>query len=197
MAFRAVLDACVLYPASLRDTLLRMAALELYDPLWSARILDEAIRNLIEDQRMTPEGARRMTAAMTDIFEAAEVPADKIARLEPAMTNHRKDRHVLATAVAADAEAVITSNLLDFPASACEPAGVEALHPDEFLGVLYTKAPQAVLAEVRRQAADLHNPPMTLSDVLGALSLSVPRFAATLRGSLSDDDLDNDKTAKQ
>lgn len=181
MAFRAVLDACVLYPASLRDTLLRLGALELYDPLWSARILEEATRNLIEDQRVAPEGAKRLIAAMADVFEAAEVSADKIALLEPAMTNHPKDRHVLAAAVAADAEAVITLNLADFPPSACEAVGVEALHPDAFLDVLYAKAPDAVLAEVRRQAADLKSPPMMLEEVLDALSLSVPKFAATLR----------------
>lgn len=180
MAFRAVLDACVLYPASLRDTLLRLAALELYDPLWSARILAEATRNLVEDQRMAPDSAARLVAAMADVFEAAEIPADKIARLEPAMTNHPEDRHVLAAAVAADAEAIITSNLKDFPASACEPVGVEALHPDEFLDI-YTKAPEAVLAEIRQQAADLTSPPMTFEEVLDALSRSVPRFAATLR----------------
>jgi hypothetical protein len=35
VAFSAVLDANILYPFSLRDTLLRLAELELYTPLWS------------------------------------------------------------------------------------------------------------------------------------------------------------------
>ena len=57
MAYAAVLDACVLYPASLRDTLLRFAAAEFYDLLWSDRILDEAERNLIADGRVDEAAA--------------------------------------------------------------------------------------------------------------------------------------------
>jgi len=184
MAFRAVLDACVLYPMSLRDILLRLAELELYIPVWSARILDEATRNLIRDGRVTPEQADRMVTLMTRSFDAAEVPADKITALEAAMTNQPKDRHVLAAAVAADAEAVITTNLRDFPAAACEPLGIEALHPDEFLDVLYAKQPGMVLAAVRQQAADLNDPPMTALEVLDALAVTVPRFATKVRDAL-------------
>ena len=38
----AVLDACVLVPIALADTLLRVAEKGLYRPLWSDRILAEA-----------------------------------------------------------------------------------------------------------------------------------------------------------
>jgi hypothetical protein len=41
-----VLDASVLYPLPLRDTLLRVAEIELYDPYWSQRILDEVARRM-------------------------------------------------------------------------------------------------------------------------------------------------------
>ncbi len=40
---------------------------------------------------------------------------------------------MLAAAVAAGSELVVTFNLDDFPAEACEPLGVEAIHPGEFL----------------------------------------------------------------
>lgn len=39
---RYVLDACVLVPIALTDTLLRLAEKDLYQPLWSDRILGEA-----------------------------------------------------------------------------------------------------------------------------------------------------------
>jgi hypothetical protein len=40
--YTAVLDACVLVPIALADTLLRVAEKGLYRPLWSDRILTEA-----------------------------------------------------------------------------------------------------------------------------------------------------------
>ncbi len=61
MPFAAVLDASVLYPLPLRDTLLRIAETELYDAHWSQRILDEVVRNLIADGRATETQARRLT----------------------------------------------------------------------------------------------------------------------------------------
>lgn len=81
MAFSAVLDANVLYPFSLRDTLLRLAELELYTPLWSPRILEEMTRNLVE-HRLTAEQAARIEQAIawtdavgsTEHLRATEVP---------------------------------------------------------------------------------------------------------------------------
>jgi predicted nucleic acid-binding protein len=180
VAFSAVLDASVLYPFSLRDSLLRLAELELYTPLWSARILEEMTRNLVE-HRITAEQAARIERAMRAAFEEAEVDAAEIERLEPAMTNHRKDRHVLAAAVAADSELIVTLDLDDFPPEACEPLGVEATHPDDFLLDLHDLNPEAVRAALEQQAADL-NPPWPLDELLRALTTAgVPRFADTIR----------------
>ena len=180
MPFSAVLDANVLYPFSLRDTLLRLAELELYTPLWSERILDEMHRNLVE-HRLTDEQAASIEEAMRGAFEEAAVDPAEIERLEPAMTNDPKDRHVLAAAVAADSELIVTFNLGDFPHDACEPVGVEAVHPDEFLLDLHDLAPEAVRAALEQQAADLH-PPWPLEQLLDALATAgVPRFAETVR----------------
>jgi hypothetical protein len=182
--FSAVLDANALYPFSLRDTLLRLAELELYAPLWSARILEEMRRSLIERQ-ITEEQADRLAAAMRGAFEEAEVDPAEIDRLEPAMTNEQKDRHVLAAAVAAGSELIVTFNVDDFPAEACEPLGVEAIHPDEFLLDLNDLNPEAVHAALAQQAADL-NPPWRLEQLLGALEVAgVPRFAAVVRAARS------------
>lgn len=43
-----VLDACVLFPASLRDTLLRAADADLYRVHLTADILEEVRRNLVK-----------------------------------------------------------------------------------------------------------------------------------------------------
>ena len=57
MPIRAVLDACVLFPASLRDTLLRAAERELYQAYWSQDILTELRRSLTRRRQMTDERA--------------------------------------------------------------------------------------------------------------------------------------------
>ncbi len=184
MTFRAVLDACVLFPFSLRDTLLRLAERELYDVYWSDRILDEVTRNLVGEGFMTEAKARRLEGFMRQAFDAAAVSNEAIDRLEPVMTNHPKDRHVLAAAVASDAEAVVTSNLKDFPQEACEPWDVVAMHPDEFLRILQTKRPAVVLEVLTEQAGDLKDPPWSLEDLLHALAKEVPGFVDAVRRSM-------------
>ncbi|MDA0159404.1 PIN domain-containing protein [Solirubrobacter ginsenosidimutans] len=181
MPFAAVLDANVLYPLPLRDTLLRIAETELYDPYWSERVLDEVVRNLMLDGRATEGQAARLAAAMDAAFVGAAVTDDSIARLEPAMTNDPKDRHVLAAAVASDAQAIVTFNLKDFPPEACEPFAIEAIHPDDFLLDLYELSRSVVAEVVDRQAAVLRRPPMTKDGLLDRLAVTVPRFAAALR----------------
>lgn len=181
MPFAAVLDANVLYPLPLRDTLLRVAEIELYDAYWSARILDEVVRNLVADGRASDKQAHRLTDAMTAAFDGAVVPQAAIDQIESAMTNDLRDRHVLAAAVVSDAEAVVTLNLKDFPLEACSPFGVEPLHPDVFLLDLYSLADREVYDAVVRQAAALTRPRMTLDELLDRLAVTVPSFAQALR----------------
>ncbi len=97
------------------------------------------------------------------------------------MTNHEKDRHVLAAAVASGAQAGVTINLKDFPIEACEPFAVDPLHPDVFLLDLYGLDAHEVFEAVERQAAVLRRPPMTFDELLDRLMVTVPDFAETLR----------------
>lgn len=167
----------MLYPLPLRDTLLRAAQHNLYAVRWSARILDEVARNLIEDRRATPEQARGLIDDMRCAFQDAEVPEPAIAALEPAMTNEAADRHVFAAAVASDdTHTIVTSNLRHFPVAACEPFGVDVLHRDEFLCDLHERAPGEVHAALAEQVAALSRPPLTLTEVLALLTPTVPEF---------------------
>jgi predicted nucleic acid-binding protein len=181
MASGAVLDTCVLCPFSLCDILLRLADREPYDPYWSDRILVELARNLVE-HGLTPGQARRRVEQMRQAFPAAEVSRAAVARLEPQMTNEPKDRHVLAAAVACEAEAVVTFNLRDFSAEACDPFGVEVQHPDEFLVDLHDLDAEAVHLEITAQAAALRRPPVTREELVHMLERAgVVNFAARIR----------------
>lgn len=94
--FIVVLDANVLFPFTLRDTLLRAAAGGFYQVRWSAQILDETTRNLVSNGVMPEERAARLRAIMEREFPEAQVTGYE--HLIPAMKNHEKDRHAVAAA---------------------------------------------------------------------------------------------------
>lgn len=179
--FIVTLDACVLFPASLRDTLLYAADAGLYRPAWTEQIWAEVTDNLKakKDRPMTEEAASRLMADVRASFEAAFVT--EYEGLIAAMTNHEKDRHVLAAAVVARAQVIVTFNMKDFPASALAPFDIEAQHPDEFLSRLFDLAPQTMADVIRTQAAALKRPPMTPARVLDTLARHTPRFVASVR----------------
>jgi excisionase family DNA binding protein len=70
----------------------------------------------------------------SDALPFRMVAAHRLVRVHwsPTMPITEHDRHVLALAVHGDADSIVTFNLRDFPASACEPYGVEAVDPDSF-----------------------------------------------------------------
>lgn len=112
MTFPAILDTCVLYPVYLCDTLLRLAEAEAYRPLWSADVFTELRRNLVE-RGVREERVDRRIGEMVRSFPDAMVTGYEA--LTGDMTNDPKDRHVLAAAVRAHAEVIVTFNVTDFP----------------------------------------------------------------------------------
>ncbi len=176
----AVLDANVLFPASLRDILLDAAEIDLYRLCWSWMILAEMSRNLILQQKVTEAGSQRLLSRMQDIFPEAMI-TENYAPLIASMTNHPKDRHVLAAAVAKGASIIVTFNIRDFPATALAPYGIVTQTPDEFLLSLYALYPREVPMLIRTQAQTLRNPPKTPLEVLATLAQHAPTFTARVR----------------
>lgn len=173
--FKVVLDANVLFPFTLRDTLLRAASADLFQVYWSDAILDEALRNLVATGTITNAQASRLLGAVRTAFPEATVI--EYEPLVDAMPNDPKDRHVVAVAVKAGAQVIVTSNLRDFEPL---PSGIEAQSPDDFLSDLFDLDPNGLVAIVRAQAAALMNPPRSFEDVLRGLSKVVPEFAASV-----------------
>ena len=179
---RALLDASVIVPAALADTLLRAAAARLYELIRTDDILAEVLHTLVADGFTTEEGARRRIEAMRDAFPWAGV-GDYRDRID-SMTNHPKDRHGLAAAVAVGASVIVTSNRRHFPRHALIPYRIEALTPDEFLIRLDDIDHLAMTTILRTQAADLRRPPMTVRDVFTNLAIHAPTFAARFAAEL-------------
>ena len=174
-SFVVVLDACVLIPAALRDTLLRASRARLYRLQWTDDILEEVRRNLISHIHLSEDKAQRLITIMRKKFPQALITHHT--SLIEAMPNDPKDRHVLAAAVACRAQVIVTLNLRHFPQEIVAPFQVEAQSPDDFLTHLFYLDPQRVIEVIERQSSDLHNPPMTVSEVLNALALHAPNFA--------------------
>jgi predicted nucleic acid-binding protein len=176
MAFPVVIDACALYPYSLRDTLLRLAEAEFFDVYWSEGILEETARTLVEVHGASVEQAQKIIAAMTRAFDDATVPSEQVDALIPAMTNDEGDRHVLAAAKIIGAEQIVTFNLKHFAEEDTAPLGIGAIHPDEFLLEQLSLDEEVVIAVLRKQAAAFKNPPWDLQELLNALRASAPNF---------------------
>ena len=101
--------------------------------------------------------------------------------LIPAMTNHSGDRHVLAAAVEAQAEIVVTYNLRDFEPESLSPYNIKAMGPSSFLRILYERNPKAVLRTLHEQAESIRE---STGFVLDRLEVNVPAFIASLRTQL-------------
>jgi hypothetical protein len=169
MAFIVVYDACVLYPAPLRDLLIRVARTGVVRARWTEQILDECFRNIIADRPdLSPDHLARTRAAMNKA-----IPDVLVTAYEPLVAGIElpdpDDRHVVAAAIRAGAQAIVTMNLKDFPNDKLAPLGLEAVHPDDFVLDSVDLAPAAICAAVEAQAAALKKPPMTLAEVLDTL----------------------------
>jgi predicted nucleic acid-binding protein len=176
----AVLDACVLFPASLRDTLLRLAETpRQYIPKWSDQILEEVTRNLEGRRKLAPAKIAHLIRQIESHFPEARITGYQ--KLIDAMTNDPKDRHVLAAAVHFGAQVIVTSNLKDFPPDSLSKWRIEARHPDNFLIELLSHDPEAVVGKLLDQAATIDRP---LPAVLRTLRAGVPRFAADVASRL-------------
>src|SRR5260370_22615622 len=176
-----ILDACVLYPAPLRDLLLWLAMTGLYRPRWTEMIHREWIENLV---KVRPDLARDRLERTRDLMNQA-VPDCLVAGHESLIAGlslpDPDDRHVLAAAIHGGAESIVTYNLTDFPATALTAHGIRAQHPDEFIAHFLDVDSVALCTAVKKHRESLLNPPKTAEEYLATLAqLSLPRTLVEL-----------------
>ena len=179
---KALLDACVLYPTVLREILIGVARAGLYTPLWSERILEEWARATVKLGPGAELVARGEIAALRAEFPKAAVPPREglEARLwlpDPA------DVHVLAAAIAGNADFILTFNAADFPRQTLGEQGLRREDPDAFLMALWQDQPAAVagvVAAVRAEAERLSGEPQPIRPLLKRARL--PRLGKALDG---------------
>lgn len=131
-SYTAILDACVLYPAFVRDVLLSLAHADLYSAKWTAHIRNEWVRSKLRDH---PDRSSQIFSA-AEAMEAA-IPDCLVTGYEHLIEGldlpDRDDRHVLAAAIVGHADAIVTLNGRDFPRNILDSFGVEIQTPDEFV----------------------------------------------------------------
>jgi len=109
--FTVVIDACVLYPAPIRDILLSMASEGLLKPKWSDTIQDEWTRNLLINRKdLNKKQLDGTIQAMNNAFPDSTV--ENFEELIPSLSlPDEDDRHVLACAIKCKADLITTFNL--------------------------------------------------------------------------------------
>lgn len=164
-----VFDACVLYPAPLRDLLMELALSDLFHAKWTEQIHDEWIGALLETRPELEQALARTRHLMNvhvrdclvenyeDLIESVQLP-------DP------DDRHVVAAAIRAGADTIVTKNLRDFSREELAKYDLEAQHPDDFLVNQFTLTPPQFLAAVKRCRGRLKNPPKTAAEYLSTLA---------------------------
>ena len=180
--FTALLDANVIYPAGLRDTLLRLADRNLFRARWSAMIHDEWICNALKDRSdLNSKQLERARETMDWNFPDALVVGFK-PLIDGLSLPDPDDRYVLAAAIRGRADVIVTQNLGDFPQGQIDPYEIEAQHPDDFAMSLFDLYPGAVLCAVRDHRAALKRQPRSPKEHLAAYErMGMPNFSSALQ----------------
>jgi predicted nucleic acid-binding protein len=171
--FPVILDACVLANQRITDLLLRLAETpRLFLPRWSKQILNETNRTLIQKLSWPEDLVNYRCEQMKVHFPEACVEGYE--PIEQCVTNDEKDRHVLAAAIRARCEIIVTFNLKDFPLESLSAWGIEAQHPSKFLASLYSLNGGLVVQRLNQIAVNLKK---TVPEILELLAEHVPAFA--------------------
>jgi len=181
--FIVIYDSCVLYPASLRDLLMRLALTDLYQAKWTKDIHKEWMRNLLKNRPDLTEKQLEQTRSKMDLHVRDCLVDGYEELIEGLRLPDPNDRHILAAAIKANAQTIVTYNLSDFPSSIVSKYEMDIQHPDEFLRNLLDLAPARVIRTVQETRLSLKNPPKNSGEYLAILEKqSLPQTVTYLRG---------------
>lgn len=174
--YAAVLDACVLVPMPLCDTLLRLAEdPAMYRPLWSEAILTEVGTTLARNLNLTPAQIERRLRSMREAFPEASISVPPELPLGLNGIPDPDDRHVLAAAIRGQAHAIVTRNVRHFPDVYLDSYNVMCQTPDDFLTHQFHLNPAQILEKLDAQAAGIRQ---GREQVIALLRPTVPGFIA-------------------
>ena len=176
----ATYDSNVLYPAALRDLLVRLGATNLVQVKWTEEILGEMVSSIVRNRPYLQDKIKR-----TRVLMKRHLPTAMVSGYEKWIPNIQlpdsDDRHVLASAIHSNSEIIVTNNLKDFPQETLDIYGIEAKNADDFIFLLFGINPNLVIKTIREQASDLKRYPKTFEEVLYDLGVKhIPRSVASI-----------------
>jgi len=172
--YTALLDACVLVPMALCDTLLRLAEEPaFYRPIWSNQILQEVGDALESKLQLTAEQREYRISKMTEAFpESAIHFPDAFAESLTGVPDP-KDRHVLAAAITGHAHVIVTANAKHFPEEYLGSFDILRHSPDDFLIHQFHLGPYEILEKLTAQAIAIKK---DRNELLDGLRRVAPKF---------------------
>lgn len=178
--YTALFDSCVLYPAQLRDVLLTLAGTGLFRARWTDAIHEEwmaavAARTGVDRSRLERTRALMDRAVPGCLVTGYEGLIGSLTLPDP------NDRHVLAAAIVARADVIVTQNLKDFPEERLRTYDIEVQHPDDFVFYQLDLQADVVLGALHAQRRRLKNPPVSGAQFLDALEKFLPLTVGVLR----------------
>ena len=126
-----VFDASVLMPGFLANFLLWLAQTDLFQAKWSGDIHADWIRNRKKRYNIELAASKARRNVIDQMFPDGLVTGYE-GRIDSLNVN-AKDRHVLATAIKCGANAIVTTNLADFPEAELAKHHIVAIHQDDFV----------------------------------------------------------------
>ncbi len=158
MVFATVLcDANTLYPAPIRDLLVRLGISGVVRVRWTERIHKEWIRSVLADRPDLTRTQLERTRTLMDRAVQDCLIRDYEHQVEGLELPDPEDRHVLAAAIAGGVQRILTFNTKDFPPAAVAPYGIQVQHPDAFILELLAAKPERLLEALREQRSALRN----------------------------------------
>ncbi|WP_374531083.1 PIN domain-containing protein [Novosphingobium sp.] len=172
--YTAFVDACTLVSVWRRNLLLTLAEAEFFRLRWSEKVLAETERAIarVLHERGVPNcaaRARHSVANMKAAFPEALVEDYGLLETMTYGLPDPNDEHVLAAAIKTQAQALVTENLADFPASVLTSLSIEARSADDFIADTIALEEGRAVAAINRMRLRLKRPELTGEDMLRSL----------------------------
>ena len=161
---------------------MQLASSDLYRAHWTSDIHDEWIRNLLKNRDDLTIVQLTRTRELMDAGVPDCLVKDYHNLIPTLELPDPDDRHVLAAAIVAKANVIVTCNLRDFPDKNLAKYNIKAQHPDKFIAHLIDLKPFRVCAAVALIRKRLKNPPRSALEYIDKIEQQqLPQTAAALR----------------